>query len=156
MRFYADCFWVFLRSAFDVLGQLVNEAEQLGLAEKDVEIKAIGRKLSQGHVGTPIHSTVSSIVGSHTLKRLEAYRHVSTHRRPVYISTTLTTVTTTATPGYEQFSTSGATQRLVAILCDDPDSLVPITTGTKNLVDVCEKLLKRAEVLIADVIRVLP
>lgn len=153
MRFYSDCFWIFLRSAFDILGQLVNTVEGLGIPENNVDIKRVESRLQSMLNGSPVQIATTQAIRSRTFRRLEAYRHISTHRRSVYIQTTLTTNTTISTPGYAQYGTSNLTQRLTAILCDDPNSLTPSTTTGHNLVDVCTQILNRTDFHIGGVIQ---
>jgi len=131
----------------------VNTVEGLGIPENNVDIKRVESRLQSMLNGSPVQIATTQAIRSRTFRRLEAYRHISTHRRSVYIQTTLTTNTTISTPGYAQYGTSNLTQRLTAILCDDPNSLTPSTTTGHNLVDVCTQILNRTDFHIGGVIQ---
>ena len=142
ISFYCDSIWDILWASIDITGQLINELMGLGLTEKRVSFYKVMKKLTDNHTGNPVTKKVLELNNGLALKRLKKYRHCSTHRRPVYIRTALTTTTVSGRPGYN--ITELNTQYVKSYICDNPLSLKPIVTNrevlpfcivTKNQVD---------------------
>lgn len=147
VSFYCDCFWDFLRSALDILAQLINELRSLGLGERDVDIKKVTDRMTAIYPGDPLEKTLRNLLKSRAFKQLEDYRHCSTHRRPIYIETSTVIITTTGTPGYYSGSSSSQQSTLIGrYLCTNPWALNP-TVGSfgRPVVEFCESLLTKIE-----------
>ena len=52
--FYCDSFWDSLRSALDILGQLVNELRSLRINERTVDIKKVAKKVYTTQIATTL------------------------------------------------------------------------------------------------------
>jgi hypothetical protein len=115
LHFYVDAFFAFLYSTFDVLGQVVNQAQGLGLKEKDASFKNVRNVLQNN--ASALSKKLVRVAKSRNFKKLEAYRNCSTHRRRIYIETT----TVSGTSGYSLTPTVQLPKHLLA---DDPLALV--------------------------------
>lgn len=121
--FYCDAFWASAYSCLDFLAQLVNQAMKLELKEDDVSFKQVLNKLgSTAYSNMPVAQKVRTCANSHIFKNLAAYRHCSTHRRPIYIEEITQIIK--GTEGYESDSTSGVTT-VLRVLCDNPQVQKP-------------------------------
>jgi hypothetical protein len=148
---FCDCFWDFLRSTLDILGQLINQIRSLGIDERQLDIKIVSRKLDNTEQNSSLDQAVKKCINSNKFKALEAYRHCSMHRRPVYVETRTTTTRITGTPGYY----SGGSQPTIVdrYLCKNPDDLQPtIGNYERPVVSYCESLLKAIENYIGSII----
>ena len=149
--FYCDAFWTFLYSAFDVLGQLVNQGMKLGMDEKDVSFKRVGTTLQSRHRGVPIQSDCDACKRSHAFKNLDRYRNCSTHRRQIYIQERTTVVSGTA--GYPT-STAGDMSAVERVLCENPLDPAPRMTQGRQIPEYLEQtvvnLLSHIEQMLND------
>jgi len=141
IRFYCDCFFDLLWSAVDILGQLINEVMEVGLAENAVTFKRVANELSTQHSSSPITKQVDALIRSRALPQLEGYRHCSTHRRPVYTATIIPTVHGRA--GYPTI-TRAPNQVVIRYLCDNPSELSPRITS-REITPYCRSLRKQIE-----------
>jgi hypothetical protein len=144
IHFYLDSFFAFLYSAFDVMGQIVNQKLNLSIPEDKVSFKKVNQILDQNHAGIRIQQLFGTILNSRFFKELEKYRNCSTHRRQIYIQSRTTLIS--GTPGY---TTSGDLTRIERIICDDPLTLIPTVIKNKELIGHClNMLIKAKEILI--------
>ncbi len=156
VNFYCDGFWDSLRSALDILGQLVNELRSLGISERDVDIKQVANKVESVASGSPLDKALGELLNSSAFKQLESYRHCSTHRRPIYIATRTVTAYTSGTLGYPVGSTEPTT--IVArYICMNPWALSPrVYIGKRPVLGYNEQLLRRIRRKINTVVNRLP
>jgi len=146
VNYYCDCFWDFLRSSLDILGQLINELHSLGIGERDVDFKTVVSKMESVAPGSPLEKALDALRNhSRAFKQLENYRHCSTHRRHIYIETKTVTEAVTGSPGYYA-GTSASRSVTERYLCTNPWDVKPRVNGGKRpVVQYCELLLKQIE-----------
>jgi hypothetical protein len=154
ISFYCDSFWDFLRSAIDILAQLVNEVMGLGLPERTVDFKQVAGRLANRHAASSVTKRVMEVRRSRALHQLEGYRHCSTHRRPVYIETRTTTTTVDGRAGYTP-TTDLVTPIVSRYLCDNPSELRPRVTKREIMV-YCISLRRQIEDKMSRIINQLP
>lgn len=141
-EFYNDCLWTFLFSAFDILGQVLNQTHNLGFDEKDVRLISVAQALD-AKAGEPAAGHVKRLLRSNTFKTIKKYRHCSVHRRQI----ALTHVTTKITEAYSCSSVdvTGPSKIRQWLLCDDPYAIDPKFKKHRELVEFAEAHLARAE-----------
>ena len=149
IAFYCDCFWDFLRSAIDILAQLINTVMNLGVAERDVDFKRISDVLNDNHAANPLTKAVMLLRRSRSLKVLEEYRHCSTHRRHVYIQVKEIMTMVTGRAGYD--TTNPVSQSVQRYLCDNPLDLSPRVTD-RQVVPFCQRLRHQVEAKMSRVV----
>ena len=155
--FYCDSFWDSLRSALDILGQLINELRSLGISERQVDIKKVARKVKPTALGSPLDKALDGLLSSSAFTQLEDYRHCSTHRRPPFILTWTVSSSVSGTAGYAYSASSQGTTIVARDLCINPWDLSPrVQTGQRPVVDYNEKLLKRIRGKIDTIVNRLP
>jgi len=138
LQFYVDSFFAFLYSTFDIISQVINQKYKMGLNEKEVSFDKVKRKLNSSHQGDSIQVLFNKVSAKTFFKNLDKFRNCSTHRRQIYIKTTIET----ATPGY---STSGDIRIVRRVLCDDPLSLNPKTKRNRELIEYCTSMLDKVK-----------
>jgi len=137
VHFYSDTFWTFLYSSLDVLGQVVNQAMNLGFDEKNVSFEQVNSKLQGNRYRqSGIAKKFAECVRSKAYKNVDRYRNCSTHRRQIYIQEEIKTVKGTA--GYRTSST-GPIVTVVRTLCDDPYALSPKIDQRRKIPEYMEK-----------------
>ena len=142
--FYCDSFWDSLRSALDILGQLINELRSLGISERQVDIKRVAGKVKSTALGSPLDKALDGLLNSSAFTQLEDYRHCSTHRRLPFILTWTISSSVTGTAGYAYSASSQGTTLVARDLSINPWDLRPrVRTGQRPVVVYSEKLLKR-------------
>jgi len=134
-QFYVDSFFAFLYSAFDVISQVINQKNRLGIDEKRVSFNNLRQVLNQND---PIKNLFDKISNKNFFKNLEKYRNCSTHRRQIYMITD--TKITSETAGY---STTGEITQVTTVLCDDPYSLSPTINQNREVVKYCSTILEK-------------
>jgi len=155
--FYCDSFWDSLRSALDILGQLINELHSLGISERNVDIKGVDRKVKSTAPGSPLDKALDGLLNSSAFTQLEDYRHCSTHRRPPFILTWTVSSSVSGTAGYAYSANSRGTTLVARDLCINPWDLRPrVHTGQRPVVNYNEKLLKRIRGKIDTIVTHLP
>lgn len=153
--FFCDCFWDFLRSSIDIFAQLINEIKLLNIPEKQVDIKKVASKVNSEMTGTSLDVEIQSLLNSNTFKKLEDYRHCSTHRRPIYIETHTSVKTISGTLGYTS-GTSGMTT-INRYLCVNPWELNPNMDNCSRPTHIyCETMLKRIKAKIDIIVNKMP
>jgi len=150
VNFYCDTFWTFLYSALDVLSQIINQALKLDLEEPKVSFKAVKDKLQNNeHKTLSVSQLYLKCFKSNSFSNLEKYRNCSIHRRQIYISEK--TTKEKSTPGY---STSSSITTVSRLLCDDPLSVRPKTSQSrqipKYLSDTKNKLARHIDNILAE------
>jgi len=157
VNFYCDCFWDFLRSALDILGQFINELHPLHISERDVDFKKVASEVKSIEPGSPLEKALDALRNhSRAFKQLENYRHCSTHRKHIYIETKKLTEEVTGSAGYY---TGGSASRSVTerYLCTNPWDVKPRVNGGKRpVVEYCESLLKQIEKHVDKIVYHLP
>jgi hypothetical protein len=157
VNYYCDCFWDFLRSALDILGQLINELQPLGITERDVDFKKVVSKMKTVAPGSPLEKALDALRNhNRAFKQLEDYRHCSTHRRHIYIETKTVTEAVTGSPGY--YAGGSASRRVTErYLCTNPWDVRPrVNRGKRPVVEYCESLLTQIEENINKIVYHLP
>ena len=155
--FYCDSLWDSLRSAVDILGQLVNELRSIGIRERKVHIRNVAGKVKSTAPGSPLDMALDELLNSSAFIQLEDYRHCSTHRRPPFIQTRAVTTSVSGTPGYAYSASSQQITIVARDLCINPWDLSPrVQTGQRPVVDYNEKLLKRIRGKIDTIVNRLP
>ena len=155
--FYCDSLWDSLRSALDILGQLINELRSLGISERKVEIKRVARKVKSTAPGSLLDKALDELLNSSAFTQLEDYRHCSTHRRPPFILTWTISSSVSGTAGYFYSASSQGTTIVARDLCINPWDLKPrVRTGQRPVVIYSEKLLKRIRGKIDTIVTHLP
>jgi hypothetical protein len=147
VHFYCDCFWAFLFASLDILGQIINQTNSIGLAEKDVYFKGIIRRI---HTGTSLRNCLNTIIGSRTFRNLEKYRKCSLHRRHIFFEER----TLRRSAGYTMSSTRRQ-EITVRYLCDDPLVNCPKVTQQREVTEYCEKTFEKIKELIGKCIDLL-
>jgi len=129
--FYCDAYWAFLYSALDVMAHLINQAQKLGMDEKDVSFKQIANRLRSGTLkNSNLQKKVEALLRSNAFKNLDAYRNCSTHRRQIYYIEEVKIVKHTA--GYYSTST-GEVRSVERIICDNPLQVKPKITQNRKI-----------------------
>jgi hypothetical protein len=134
--------WDCLRSALDIMGQLINELRSVGIGERDVDIKRVASAIKTTELGSSLDRALDELLNSSVFKQLEDYRNCSTHRRPIYIQTRIVTTSITGTSGY--YSGSSEQRTVERHICTNPWDLIPrVRVGRRPVVAYCESLLQR-------------
>ena len=135
--FYVDAFFAFIYSAFDVLGEVVNQTQSLGLSERDASFKSVLSELTTNAPATPLSAQIATLRNHKHFKKLDEYRNCSTHRRQIYIRRE--EVTVSGTPGY---ALTGAVTTVERFICTNPLNTKPKIDKRRRLVPYCEQMLK--------------
>ena len=155
--FYCDSFWDSLRSALDILGQLVNEIRSIGISERKVNIKKVASKVKSTAPGSPLDKALDELLNSSAFIQLEDYRHCSMHRRPPFIETRTVIISVSGTAGYSYSASSQQIAVVERYLCTNPWDLTPrIYTSQRPVVAYNEKLLRRIRGKIDTIVTHLP
>jgi hypothetical protein len=136
MHFYSDSFWAFGRSSFDILGQVVNQTQNLGINESNCDFGSVLNFLTANAPADPLTTALNTIRASPTYAELNSYRNCSLHRRQVYLEGRKTEKDY-ATPGYS----TGLFTLYEWILCDDPLVVTPATLQQRVLIQYCNTVL---------------
>ena len=141
MEFYNDCFWTFMYSCYEIVAQVVNQAESLGLSEEKVSFARVKKEMAQRNQDLKVSKELDNIQKSRVYKNIYKMRNSSEHRRPICLNETITTKTISRP--YE--NASGPVNKRVVLLCDDPMSINPHFNKERSLVDYCTEILMKAE-----------
>lgn len=145
VKFYNDCFWTFLHSSFDILAQVINQAEQLGVDESGVSFKGIQSMIANQHSSNPISQDLTQILNSDYYININNYRHCTSHRRPICLHFDINE--SGFTNEYTDATGPIVTETKIE-LCDDPDSIVnPSFSQQKkqSLTEYCARALSKSE-----------
>jgi hypothetical protein len=152
IHFYSDSFWAFGRSAFDILGQLINQTHNLGINESKCDFESVLNAMNTNHSSDPLTAPLNAIKSSADYTELNAYRNCSMHRRQVYLEGNKIE-RDYATAGY-----SGATGPVTSydwILVDDPLVVLPTTALQRKLIAYCGSTLSFIQTNVETIIKAL-
>lgn len=155
--FYCDSFWDSLRSALDILGQLVNELRSIGINERQVDIRKAAVKVHVTAPGSPLDKALDELLRSSAFVQLEEYRNCTTHRRPPFIQTLTVMTSVSGTAGYAYSASSQQITIIERHLCTNPWDLNPnVRAGQRPVIAYSERLLQRLRGKIDTVVNRLP
>ena len=88
LQFYTDAFWWVSWTTLEMLGQVVNVTEQLGLQEHGVSFHKIWERITNsGRTTTSRLASRLDRIKNGTLRSwICGYRHCASHRRPVFVA----------------------------------------------------------------------
>jgi hypothetical protein len=155
INYYCECLWDFLRSSLDIVAQLVNELKSLNIAEIEVDIKKVYKEVLSTMASSPLEKRMKKCLQSKAFKRLEEYRHCSTHRRPIYIEKAIHSISISGTAGYYG-GTSTTSTRVFRYLCRNPWDLIPIVDDSRPVIVFCADSSRKIEWHIASILNALP
>lgn len=138
IAFYCDCIRDYLWSTIEILAQLINELIQLGFSESGVSFNKVADLLQGNYATTPITQRVVELKQSSAMEALKPYRHCSTHRRPIYVETSVVGLTTSGRAGYTS-STVARIQNISSYICDNPLEMHPRITN-RRVIPYCTKM----------------
>lgn len=142
--FYCDSFWDSLRSALDILGQLINELRSLRINERKVDIKKVARKVHLTIPSSPLDKALDELLKSSAFTQLEEYRNCSMHRRLPFIQTRTVITSIRGTAGYAYSASSQQITIVERELCTNPWALRPkVRANQRPVVTYSERLLQR-------------
>lgn len=151
IEFYADCFWTFLHSAFEILAQIINQIRDLNFDEESVSFKNIKKKMESKFPNDKVTQRLMRVEKSYTYININKYRHCSLHRRPIMII--CDERKRSMTTAYDLADTTGAMVEIQSLICDDPLFLNPKFHQKRDLIEYSEKTLERAEKQIVDILK---
>ena len=138
--FCIDSFFIFLYSCFDILAQAVNQKYQLGLTEREVNLKKVSSELQRKNYNNKLSRHLQDLQKTRFFKSMEKYRHCAVHRRQIYILEEVRR----GTKGYN-YSSTGPGETITRYICDDPLVLKPQIKKKRELKIFCEKMIEDAE-----------
>ena len=140
VQFFSDSFWAFLRASLDVLAQIINQTNKLGLDEKDTSFNQVVQKQTNKQRASPLTAQLNKLKGSTYFKNADRYRNCSLHRRQIYLEKRVTEIE--PTNGY---SISGPLRTSSWLICDNPLVVRPKTEQGRDLSSYCKKCKVRIE-----------
>jgi len=150
IHFYSDGYWVFTRSIFDILAQVINQTHNLGIPEQNCDFSTLLRTINGTRPGDPLTNILNGISGSPQFIALNAYRNCSLHRRQVYLEGRKTEKDY-GTPGYS----TGLFTSYDWLLCDDPLLVTPTLANNYLVAQYCTTIFQFIESQISSIINVL-
>lgn len=160
--FYVDCFWSFSYSVFDILSHIVNMIHPAVKLTEESKVSFAGagqgytklEKVARGPSEIPdkVRETMTKIRNRPYFKRLGRYRQCCLHRRAVCVRDEWQTVSYSMP---YPTTTSKDESRIVSLICDDPDDMVPSFDKKRSLGDECAAIRKGIEEDVRKVIQVL-
>ena len=147
--YHNDAFWAFMFSVFEILAQVVNQTEELGLDEEAVSFARVTNKLRLTVPSPPLGKRLEEIKKSRLYKNVTMYRHSSTHRRPICVGRS-----TRALEVPDAYDTTGFRETLI-LLCDNARLAKPKFNQKREIRAYCRKSLDGAQEIIQDVVDVL-
>jgi len=155
--FYCDSFWDSLRSALDILGQLVNELRSPRINERKADIKKVAKRVHLTAPSSPLDKALDELLKSSAFTQLEEYRNCSMHRRLPFIQTRTVIMSISGTAGYAYSASSQQITIVERDLCTNPWALRPkVHAGQRPVVTYSERLLQRIRGKIDTVVVRLP
>ena len=85
IHLYSDSFWAFTRSSFDILGQILNQTQNLGINESGCHFGTVVDRLKHTNPADPLTLALDAIYNHPEYQALNSYRNCSLHRRQVYL-----------------------------------------------------------------------
>jgi hypothetical protein len=145
MHFYSDSFWAFERSALDVVAQLINQTEDLGLQEDGCDFRRLISEMENRHPAAPLTASLNNLRNTARIAELNDYRNCSLHRRQVFLQYQQSSKAIVySTPGYGTSGT-GSVVSHEWYVCDNPLDVTP-TVGTNRLLpDYCKAVFDDIE-----------
>lgn len=143
--FYADCFWSFSYSVFDILSHILNTLHPAVKDESKVSFVRAGQgyqslsKEARGKAELPekLRTKIATITNRNYFKRLAAYRQCCLHRRAVCVGEESTRVSLSIP---HAASTAKNEPKIITWICDDPDDMVPKFKKKRGLEDECAEI----------------
>lgn len=137
-EFYCDSFWTWVYSALDILGQIINQTENLGMDENKVNFNQVIKKLHTSSQSHPVLFHLDNMNKSHVRKWMVSYRNCANHRRPICIwherhEQNITRAYQTST---------GPVVQIVRYICDHSVALKPNPQRREELIPRCDRALK--------------
>ncbi len=139
-QFFCDTFWTWVYSSADILAQIINQTENLGLDEGDVSFHAVLTPLRQQQARSGLWDSVDRLERSWVRSWMKTYRNCANHRRPIC----LIHESRKLTPGYRtkqdsSITTTGPIQPAVQrFICDHSVALTPNIGKKIKLRERCE------------------
>lgn len=159
--FYANAFWAFAYSLFDILANVINVVHPVSQSESKVSFAQAAKDykdLTTVHRGSRkqlpplLVKRLQTVVGNSTFKRLSVYRQCCLHRREVCLGQG----TTPQIVSEPYVGTTAIDEpEIVLLVCDNPDVLDPKFSSQRQLLDECEvvgKFVKTELVTILDML----
>jgi len=140
LAFMIDAYFAFSRSAYDVMGQWMNQASMLGLDEKRVAFRSVIDALDKDLGAHALAGVLLKISKSHYFRQLDDYRNCCLHRRSICLKSQTTKSKLTA--GYR---TTGPVVHELFELCDDPLALNAKFRRQREVRGYCESMLGHVE-----------
>ncbi|MBK8947190.1 MAG: hypothetical protein IPM32_18270 [Ignavibacteriae bacterium] len=137
IHFYSDTFWALERSILDVLSQIVNQTENLGLDERSCDFTRVINYIQANHNHSPLLPLLSTLRNLQEYTQLDEYRNCSMHRRQVYLEYQQTSRAYT-TPGYG--NASGSVISHEWIVCENPLDVIPAITLRRLITPYCQNI----------------
>lgn len=133
-QFFCDTFWTWVYSSLDILAQIINQTENLGLKEDKVSFETVFTALSQQQPGSPLLTAVTKLSRSRVRSWMKAYRNCTNHRRPICLFQETHIETVTAT--YQ--TATGPVTRVQRHISDHSVALTPNPKTKIELLPRCE------------------
>lgn len=140
IAFMIDAYFAFTRAAYDVMGQWVNQASELGLDERSAAFKAVADALDKQPGSSALAAVLRQIRKSNYFCQLDDYRNCCLHRRSICVRSQSTKSKLTA--GYR--TTAPVVHELFE-LCDDPLALNAKFVRQLEVSSYCESMLVHVE-----------
>ena len=158
--FYANCFWAFGYSAFDVVAHVVNlihpvvkDETQVSFVRAAYGYGSISKaQLTGDPLPGPVLTKIKKTTEKRYFKRLKSYRQCSLHRRAVCVCEEMTKVSLSVPYAG---SKAEVEPRVVTWICDDPDKMTPKFSLKRRLEDEAGKLRSSIETDITEMVRLL-
>lgn len=149
ITFYANAFWTFCYSQFDVLAQVANVLFHVTPNEAKVGFFDIANNTDVPKI---VADKMKLTLGDANFKRLRAYRQCYLHRRAVMFKYNRAPVDSSVYRSSTVGTTDHQVTRTQVMLCDDPEAVDPKSSrATKKLLPECRRLSKFATTAIVDI-----
>ena len=140
IAFMIDAYFAFARAAYDVMGQWINQASELGLDERSVAFRAVADALGKDPRWPALAAVLRKIRKSNYFCQLDDYRNCCLHRRSICLKSQSTKSKLTA--GYK---TTGPVVHERFELCDAPLALNVKFGRQLEVSSYCESMLSHVE-----------
>lgn len=148
LGFYANGFWAFAYSLFDILANVINVVHPMSVDEskvsfvqavKDYKDLTAKYRSTRKQLPAPLVNRLQAVIRSGTFQRLEKYRQCCLHRREVCLGQG-TTPQIVSSPYVG--TTAINEPETVLLICDDPQAMRPQFSRQRQLLDECEAVGK--------------
>jgi hypothetical protein len=140
LAFMIDAYFAFSRAAYDVMGQWINQASDLGLDERKAAFATVAEQLDKESGAQALAGVLRTIRKSNYFCQLDDYRNCCLHRRSICLKSQSTKSKLTA--GYR---TTGPVVHELFGLCDDPLALNAKFGRQLEVSGYCESMLGHVE-----------